>query len=320
MLRLSIHTAGLAVTATLLACAAPVTAQQLPPRPIRMVVPFAPAAFSDRIARVIANEMSETHPQRVIVENRPGAGGITGSASVAKAPPDGSTLLMWSMPTLVIRPLINSRPDFRPIDGFSHIAYIGGPPNAFVVASTSKIQTFADLLRVAKDTPQNYGTSGVGSVGHLNAVYVERKANIKLTHIPYNGQMIGDILSGVVDLGSLSVSTVLGNVDGGTLRALAFGTEKRISRYSQVPTFKELGFDIAPIAWLAISGPAGMPREVQIGLNKQIREILERPRVKEILQQELIEPIAMSPQELTAFIRKEIANWTPIVEATGLRP
>src|SRR5262245_60500957 len=129
MLRSFTHTTGLAATAALLAAwVAPVAAQQLPPRPIRSVVPFAPSAFSDRIARVIANEMSETHPQRVIVENRPGAGGITGSASVARALPDGSTLLMWSMPTLVLRPLINSRSGFRPIEDFSHIAYIGGPP------------------------------------------------------------------------------------------------------------------------------------------------------------------------------------------------
>jgi len=319
MSRLSMHMTGLTVAATLFACAAPVMARQLPPRPIRIVVPYAPASFADRIARVIANEMSETHPQRVFVEDRPGAGGMIGSASVAKAEPDGSTLLMWSMPTFVLAPLINSRTEFRPIEDFSHIAYIGGPPNAFVVASTSKIQSFADLLRVAKDTPQNYGTAGVGAVGHLTAVYVARQAKVKLTHIPYNGPMIGDIVSGIVDFGSLSASTVLGNIEGGTLRALAVGTEKRIPRYLQAPTFKELGFDIAPIAWLAVSGPAGLSREIQIGLNKQIAEILARPRVKEILQQELIEPIAMSPDELTAFIRTEIANWVPIVESVGLR-
>jgi tripartite-type tricarboxylate transporter receptor subunit TctC len=319
MLGFSLRLTGPMVAATLLTCTASATSQQLPARPIRIVVPFAPAAFSDRVARVIANEMSKTVPQGVIVENRPGAGGTTGAMSVAKAEPDGSTLLMWAMPNLVISPLINLRTDVRPLEGFSHIAYIGGPPNAFVVASTSKIQTFLDLLRVAKDTPQNYGTAGVGSIGHLSAVYVERKAKVKLTHIPYNGQMVGDILSGVVDFGSLSASTVLGNVDGGTLRALAVGTEKRISRYSQVPTFKEFGFDIAPTAWLAISGPAGMSRELQIELNTQIREILARPQVMEILQQELIEPISMSPQELMALIRSEIAHWTPIVESIGLR-
>ena len=100
-------------------------------------------------------------------------------------------------------------------------------------------------------------------MGHLTAVYVAQKADLKLTHIPYNGPMIGDIISGVVDMGSLTASTVMGNIDGGTLRALAVGTDKRLERYPQVPTFKELGFDFSPIAWLAISGPAGMSPELQ---------------------------------------------------------
>lgn len=308
----------LAVAAALLASAAPAVAQ-LPPRPIRIVVPFTPSGFPDRIARVIAGEMSETHSQRVFVENKPGAGGIIGSTEVARAAPDGTTLVMSSMPSLVLAPLINPRPDFRPVEDFSHIVYIGGPPNAFVVASTSKMQSFADLLRIAKDTSQNYGTAGVGTVGHLTAVYVGRKANLKLTHIPYNGPMIGDIISGVVDMGSLTASTVMGNIDGGTLRALAVGTDNRLANYPQVPTFKELGFDISPIAWMAISGPPGMSRELQMALHKQVSDILARPKIKEILQKELIVPIAMSPEEVTAFIRNEIKTWAPIVESVGLR-
>jgi tripartite-type tricarboxylate transporter receptor subunit TctC len=310
---------GLAIALTLLASAAPALAQQLPQRPVRIVVPFAPSGFPDRIARVIAIEMSETHPQRVYVENKPGAGGLIGSAEVARAAPDGTTLLMSTMPTLVLAPLVNPRPDFRAVEDFSHIVYIGGPPNAFVVASTSKTQSFGDLLRIAKDTPQSYGTGGVGTVGHLTAVYIAQKANLKLIHVPYNGPMIGDIISGAVDIGSLTASTVMGNIDGGTLRALAVGKDKRLEKYPQVPTFKELGFDFSPIAWMAISGPAGMSPELQMALNKQITEILSRPKVKEILRQELIEPVAMSPQELTNFIETEISSWTPLVESVGLR-
>jgi tripartite-type tricarboxylate transporter receptor subunit TctC len=317
--RLSMLASGLVVVAALLASAAPAMAQQLPPRPVRIVVPFTSSGFPDRIARVIAGEMSETHPQRVYVENKPGAGGMIGSAEVARAAPDGTTLLMSTMPTLVLAPLINPRHDFRPVEDFSHIAYIGGPPNAFVVASTSKIQSFGDLLRVARDTSQNYGTAGVGTVGHLTAVYVAQKANLKLTHIPYNGPMLGDIISGVVDIGSLTASTVMGNIDGGTLRALVVGTDKRLANYPQVPTFKELDFDISPIAWMAISGPPGMSRELQTALNKQITDILAQLKMKEILQKELIEPIAMSPQDVIAFIKRQIESWTPIVESVGLR-
>jgi tripartite-type tricarboxylate transporter receptor subunit TctC len=131
--------------------------------------------------------------------------------------------------------------------------------------------------------------------------------------------MLGDIISGVVDIGSLTASTVMGNIDGGTLRALVVGTDKRLANYPQVPTFKELDFDISPIAWMAISGPPGMSRELQTALNKQITDILAQPQMKEILQKELIEPIAMSPQDVIAFIKRQIESWTPIVESVGLR-
>jgi tripartite-type tricarboxylate transporter receptor subunit TctC len=316
---ISILISGLALTALSPAFAVPVAAQQLPPRPIRVVVPFSPAGFPDRIARVLANEWSETLRQRVYVENKPGAGGMIGTAEAARAEPDGTTLVISSMPTLVLAPLINARSDFRPMEDFSHIIYIGGPPNAFVVASTSKIRSFDDFARIAKDTPQSYGTAGVGTVGHLTAAYVAQKAHLKLTHVPYNGPMLGDILSGVLDFGSLTASTVMGGIDGGELRALVVGTDKRLSKYPDLPTFKELGFDISPIAWMALSGPAGMSRELQASLSEQFSGVLARPKVKAILQQELIEPIAMSPQELTAFVQSDIKTWAPIIDAVGLR-
>lgn len=152
--------------------------EPLPSRPIRLIVPFAPGGFPDRIARVLASEW----PQRMYVENKPGAGGMLGAAEVAHARPDGTTLVVSSMPTLVLAPLINPHADFHPIEDFSHIAYVGGPPNAFVVAATSKIRTFADLVRAAKDKPRTYGSAGVGTVGHLTAAYVAQKDNLKLTH------------------------------------------------------------------------------------------------------------------------------------------
>ena len=319
MPHLSMLTSALAAAAALLASAAPAMAQQLPPRPVRIVVPFASAGFADRIARVIAGEMSETHPQRVYVENKPGAGGMLGSAEVARAAPDGTTLLMSTMPTLVLAPLINPRPDFRPVEDFSHIVYIGGPPIAFVVASNSKIRSFDDLLRVAKDTPLNYGTGRRRDGGPFGGGLCRAEGQPEADAHSLQRPDAGDIISGVVDIGSLTASTVLGNIDGGTLRALAVGTDKRLAKYPQVPTFKELGFDISPIAWMAISGPPGMSRELQMALNKQITEILARPKLKEILQKELIEPMAMSPEDVTAFIKKEIASWTPIVESVGLR-
>ena len=174
---------------------------------------------------------------------------MIGAAEVARATPDGTTLLMSTMPTLGPgAPLINPRANFRALDDLSHVAHIGGPPNAFVVATTSKLQTFADLTRIAKDTPLSYGTAEVGTVGHLTAVYVAQQAKLNLTHVPYNGPMLGDIISGTVEIGSLTASTVMGQIDGGKLRALAVGLAPRLDFYfvasDQVGDVHNFGWDV----------------------------------------------------------------------------
>lgn len=298
--------------------ASAVAGAPVPSRPVRLIVPFEPGGFPDRIARVIANAWTEENAQRVYVENKPGAGGMLGAAEVERARPDGTTLLVSTMPTLVLGPLVNPQADFRPIEDFRHIAYIGGPPNAFVVAATSKIRSFADLSRLAKDRPLAYGTAGVASVGHLTAAYVAQKAHLKLTHVPFNGPMLGEILSGTLVFGSLTASTVMGEIEAGQLRALALGVDSRLAMFPDVPTLKELGFDLSPISWMALSGPAGMPPELTRQLNTRVVEILAQPKLQPTLERELVQPIAMSPEELSAMVKREIDFWTPVVRALGL--
>jgi tripartite-type tricarboxylate transporter receptor subunit TctC len=316
-LSLALATLGLAPVTL-----APVTlsANELPQRPIRIVVPFAASGFPDRLARVIADELSKSHPQnRIYVENKPGAGGIIGAIDVAKSPADGTSLLVSSLPTNVLAPLVNPRTDFQPVEDLAQIAYIGGPPNAFTYAANNpKIKSFADFLRVAKDSPQSYGTGGVGTVGHLSAEFVGRKADLKLVHVPYNGPMLADLISGTVDMGSIAASTAMGNVDGGTLRMITIGSDKRLAKYPDVPTLKELGFEISPTTWLSLSGPRGLSLELQTYLNKQVNEILARLNVKEVLAQELVTPIAMTPAEMAGFLKKEIDTWRPIVAELGI--
>jgi tripartite-type tricarboxylate transporter receptor subunit TctC len=310
---------GLAL-ATLVIAPATLSANELPQRPVRIVVPFAASGFPDRLARVIADELSKSHPEsRFYVENKPGAGGIIGAMDVAKSPADGASLLISSLPTNVLAPLVNPHTDFRPVEDFAQIAYIGGPPNVFTYAANNpKIKSFADFLRVAKDSPQSYGTGGVGTVGHLSAEFVGRKAGLKLVHVPYNGPMLADLISGTVDMGSIAASTAMGNVDGGTLRMIAVGSDKRLAKYPDVPTLKELGFEISPTTWLSLSGPRGLSPELQVCLNKQVNEILARPNVKEALAQELVTPIAMTPAEMSGFLKKEIGTWRPIVAELGI--
>ena len=310
---------GLAEVA--LSLAAPEAGAQqvdIPSKPVRIVVPFAPAGYPDRLGRVIAKFLSDSLGQRVYVENRLGAGGIVGSTEVARAPADGSTLLISSLPSHVISPLINSNVGFDPIGSFTHIAYLGGPPSGFVVSIKSRLASFDDLVRAAKAAPLTYGTAGIGTVGHLLASFVAVQGRVQLTHVPYNGPMLPDIMTGVVDIGSLTLSTVASNVDGGTLRLLAVATKARMPAFPRTPTFKELGYDISGIGWLALSGPAGLDRDLMRRLNLNVTRILAMPDVRELLRQEMIDPVAMTPDELTQFIKAEIASWTPVVTAAGL--
>ena len=295
----------------------PAAAQELT-RPVRIVVPFAPTGFPDRLARILAKYLSESLDQRVYVENKPGAGGILGSVDVAHSAADGSSLLISSLPSQVIAPLINANTGFDTFKSFTPIAYIGGPPNCFFAAAGSKLRTFEDLLKTARAGPVSYGSAGVGTLGNIFAEYVARKAGMKFIHVPYNGPMIADVMSGVVDFGSLVMSTVAGNIQGGNLRVLAVASEKRLPDFPDVPTFRELSFEISAVNWLTLSGPAGLPDALVRRLNHDVNDVLARPDVRSVLRQELIEPIPMRPEEVEKLMRAETERWAPIVAAAGL--
>jgi len=308
---------AISLLAAALACGTTCQAQEIS-RPIRIVVPFAPTGFPDRLGRILAKYLSESLDQRVYVENKPGAGGILGSLDVVHSAPDGTSLLISSLPSQVITPLINPATGFDTFKSFTHIAYIGGPPNCFVSAVGGKFGTFEDLGKSARERSLSYGTAGVGTLGHIFAEYVARKANLKFIHVPYNGPMIADVISGVVDFGSLVMSTVVGNIQGGKLLGLAVASDKRLQDFPDVPTFRELGFDISAVNWLTLSGPAGMPEPLVRRINHAVIDALAKPEVQGILRQELIEPIPMSPEDVVKLMVSETERWTPIVASAGL--
>jgi tripartite-type tricarboxylate transporter receptor subunit TctC len=288
-------------------------------RTIRIVVPFTPGGYPDRLGRVVAKYLSEELQQRVFVENRGGAGGILGSAEVARSAPDGTTLLISSLASQVITPLINPKAAPDGVTAFTHIAYIGGPPNCFGVPSNSKLHTLDDILTATKAAPLTYGSSGVGTLGHIFVEYVAHKAGVKFIHVPYNGPIVGEIISGTVDFGAQTLSTLASNVAAGKIRIPAVATEQRLPDYPDVPTFRESGFDLTAVNWLALSGPAGLPDAFVQRINGEVIKIMERPDVRAILRQEIITPIAMSPHDLVALVQSETKNWAPIVEAAGLK-
>jgi tripartite-type tricarboxylate transporter receptor subunit TctC len=306
------------VVVTLLSSSNHLTRAQDSTRPVRIVVTFAPGGFPDRLARLIAKHLSDELSQRFFIENRPGAGGLVGSAEVAQSPPDGTTLVLSSLVSHVLAPLVNPRAGLHALASFSHVAYVGGPPNVFIVASSSNLGSIADVVNSSRATPRSYGTAGAGTVGHLAVEFVAQKAGIKLVHVPYNGPMLGDVISGVLDIGSMGLSTAAANIAGGKLRGFGVSTNERLPDYPDIATMREQGFDLVAANWLALSGPAGLPSPIVSRLNREVMKVLDMPEVRQTLRQEIIEPIAMRPDELTRFVQNEITRWTPIVQSTGL--
>jgi tripartite-type tricarboxylate transporter receptor subunit TctC len=309
---------GALVVVALLSSSIHSTRAQDSTRPVRIVVTFAPGGFPDRLARLIAKHLSDELSQRFFIENRPGAGGLVGSAEVAQSPPDGTTLVLSSLVGHVLAPLVNPRAGLHALASFSHIAYVGGPPNVFIVASSSNLGSIADVVNTSRATPRSYGTAGAGTVGHLAVEFVAQKAGIKLVHVPYNGPMLGDVISGVLDVGSMGLSTAAANIAGGKLRGFGVSTNERLPDYPDIATMREQGFDLVAANWLALSGPAGLPSLLVSRLNREVIKVLDLPEVRQTLRQEIIEPIGMRPDELTRFVQNEITRWTPIVQSTGL--
>ena len=293
--------------------AAPARADIWPAKPIHIVVTFAPGGAADIWARILAEHLSTAFKQSVVVENRGGGGGIVAATQVARADPDGTTILMGGLAPQILAPAIAG---FDALRDFTHIAYIGGPPIVLVVPPASELRSLDDVIAAAKaDKFSGYASSGVGTLGHLVVEYVAKRHNLKLTHIPYNTAAFADIIAGRVPMGSFTWGAALGQVQGGTLRALAVTTEARRPEAPNVPTFKELGYDLVASTWFSFSGPKGLPKEIVHRLNRETIRILELPEVKKRVIQDAFDPKPLTPEQLAAFMEAETARWTPIAQA-----
>jgi len=291
-----------------------------PSKPIRIVVPFAAGGAADVWARVIAEQLSTALKQSVVVENRGGSGGMIAATQVARAEPDGYTLLIGGLAPQILAPAVAKNADFDALRDFTPIAYIGGPPLVWVVPPSSELRSVADLIAAAKaDKFSGYASSGVGTVGHLVVELVARQNGLKLTHIPYNTAAFADILAGRVPMGSFTWGAALGQLQGGTLRALAVTTETRRPEVPTVPTFKELGYDLVASTWFTLTAPKGLPKEIAQRLNQEVLAILDRPEIKRRLAQDAFEPKPLTPDQLSAFMASELARWTPVAQAAATK-
>jgi len=284
------------------------------------VAPFGPAGAADKFARVLADYLPAELKQSVVVENRGGGGGIVGSAQVARAEPDGYTLLISSLASQAIAPALNPNPGFDSLRDFTHIAYLGGPPIGWVVTSGSDLQNVDGVMAKARrGTFPGYASSGIGTLGHLVAEVAMHQAGVRISHIPYNTAALPDIIAGHVPLASYAWSSVIGQVQAGALRAIAISTAMRQPDFPDVPTFREQGFDIVASTWFALSGPAHMPGAIVARLNHEVHRIMERPDVRLRFAQDAIDFKSMTPGELTRLFESEIARWDLVVRVSGLK-
>jgi tripartite-type tricarboxylate transporter receptor subunit TctC len=294
----------------------PAHAADWPSKPIRIVVTFAPGGAADIWARILAEHLSTAVKQPVVIENRGGGGGIVGATQVARAEPDGTTLLMGGLAAQIIAPAIAGNAPFDGLRDFEHIAYIGGPPMVWVVPPASELRSVDDVVKAAKaDKLSGYASSGVGTLGHLVVEYVAKQNGLKLSHIPYNTAAFADILAGRVPMGSFTWGAALGQIKGGTLRALAVTTEARRPEAPDVPTFKEAGYDLAASTWFSLEAPKGTPKDIVARLNQEIVRIMDLPEIKKRAMQDAFDLKALTPAQVTAFFQAEAARWTPIAQA-----
>ncbi|NGM23083.1 tripartite tricarboxylate transporter substrate binding protein [Roseomonas stagni] len=314
-----------ALLATALATAAiPARAQDAwPSRPLRIIAPFAPGGSADTLGRLVAQELQTSLGQPVVVENRPGAGGVLGSLAVARSAPDGYTFVISGIASHVVAPAINSSAGFDPVRDFSHIAFLGGPPTVFIVNNSVPARTLAEFVALARGGQRfAFGSPGAGTHGHLFGIAFMNTARIEMDHIPYRGAgaAMGDIIGGSVPAGSITLSSAAGAIRGGQVRALALTTPTRPRSFPDLPTFSEQGFpELSAMTWFGLSGPAGIPAPIVERLNRETVRAMALPRIRERLEADATEAVSMTSAEYTRFIETETARWAPIARAAGVR-
>ena len=290
-----------------------------PQKPIRIVVPYAPGGSADTLGRLIAKHLGEAFKQTVVVENKAGAGGLIGSQLVAKAAPDGYTLVVSGIGSHVIAP-VDQTAGFDPMKDFSHIALLAGPPLAVVVNAELPVKDLAGLVSYVRTNPQglSWGSPGQGTHGHLTGELFRTQARLNMVHIAYKGAgpAVADLIANQIPAAFMTLSSANAHVQTGKLRLLATSAAKRVAEFPNAPTLAELGYPgLTGITWFALSGPAGMPPALVDKINAEVRRGMQTAAVKAVLQAESMETIDLDPAGFTRYMQSEIERWTPAVKS-----
>jgi len=298
-------------------------AQTYPDHPLRLVVPFATGGTSDILARFVAPPLWQALGQPVVVDNRPGAGSNVGNEIVAKAAPDGYTLLM-ATPALASNQALYGKLNYDPVAGFAPVTLVAEIPIALVVHPSMPTKTVKELIALAKAQPDklNFGSSGNGGIGHLVGEMFKSATGVKMVHVPYkgNGPALIDLMSGVLNLTFTDIAGGMPYIKAGKMRPLAITTKRRNTQLPAVPTMIEAGVPgFEASTWFAVFATGGTPQPVINRLNTEIVKSLQSPDMREKLINLGCDVVGNKPEELAAFFRNEMAKWSKVIKESGAK-
>jgi tripartite-type tricarboxylate transporter receptor subunit TctC len=321
------HVLGLALSASACLVSGAALSQQAtyPSRPVRLIVPFTPGGTTDIFARLVGEKLSQSLGQQFVIENRGGAGGNIGTDAVAKADPDGYTLVMGTVGTHAINPSLYAKMPYDALTDFAPVAYVAGVPNLMVVSPKKvKATTVQEFIAEAKATPgkMTMASSGNGTSIHLSGELFKQMTGIEMPHVPYRGSgpAVNDLIGGQVDVMFDNLPSSIEQVRSGNLRALAVTSSKRSPAIPDKPTLAEAGLpDFEASSWFALFAPKGTPPEITSRLNQEVRKALETPELQKRFADLGGEIQPMSPDELMAYVRTEHEKWAKVVKASGAK-
>ena len=317
----------MAVSALLaLVCVTPAQAQtDYPAKPLRLIVPFAPGGTTDTIARLVARESAKPLGQTIVVENRPGAGGLIGAEAVLKLPADGYTLAFATISTLAVQPLAQAKPSYDPLKDFALVTQIATLPYLVASHPSLPVHTLPQLVKLAKAKPGsiNYGSPGYGTGAHLTSEYLSSATGMKLVHVPYKGDAPGtiDLIAGQISIAVFPPFALSPHVKSGRVRALAVTSSQRSTALPDTPTVAESGYPgFESGSWNGIAVRAGTPEAIVRRLHKDIAAVLaDNPQVRGNIEASGSRVVGNTPEEFAAYVRGEIAKWRTVIAKAGIK-
>ncbi|MBL8380941.1 MAG: tripartite tricarboxylate transporter substrate binding protein [Burkholderiales bacterium] len=305
-------------------CALPgvAIAQDYPTRPIRVLVPFAAGSTPDVFARIVGERVSATIRQPLVIENRPGAGGMVATEAVARAQPDGYTIGVSITGPLVNNTVLYRKMSYNPFTDLAPITLGVHQPNVLAITPTLNVNTMQELFELLKKNPgkYNYASIGAGSLSHLSVELIKAKTNTFIVHIPYASSpaAVTSVIAGDTHIASLAPLAVMPQVQAGKLKALAISTPQRSPLLPTIPTFKEAGIlDVEATAWIGVVAPAKTPALVIERLNREFVAAMREPATAEKLRAQYMDPAPGTPAQFAAFMQEELKRWGPVIKRSG---